>query len=179
MYIWWISGWASRPRCKPGAGILRRTVIKTHLRNGLRWLSSSVFAPYSTYNALGNWGREWCTKPRQEVALKSRYVFVRPGREEPWEERCRWCRALVVLSQLEKFWSRTFFISSSDRCLHCLESFMGHIYMLLLCEFVVSGEDEFALLSRTLATLLRVLSNSASVTSFIRLLDHLALSVWM
>ena len=43
------------------------------------------------------------TKPRQEVALKSRYVFVRPGREEPWEERCRGCRALVVLTQLEKF----------------------------------------------------------------------------
>ena len=38
-----------------------------------------------------------------------------------------------------------------------------HIYILLLCAFVVSGEDEFALLSRTPATLLRVLSNSASV----------------
>ena len=52
-----------------------------------------------------------------------------------------------------------------------------HIYILLLCAFVVSGEDEFALLSRTLATLLRVLSTSASVICCTRLLNDLALSV--
>ena len=72
---------------------------------------------------------------------------------------------------------RKVFISPSDRCLHCLESFMKHIYILLLCAFVVSGEDEFALLSRTLATLLRVLSTFASVICCTRLLNDLALSV--